>query len=101
MKRDTSEGMLFIGAKPFMSYISSLVMIAANKKEVVIKARGKFISKAVDVAQMGKTRFLKEFKIKSIDVGSQEFENKEKNKKDNNTIVRKIRVSTITIVMSK
>lgn len=91
-KKDNNEGKLFIGSKPFMSYISSLVILASQRKEVEIKARGKFISKAVDVAQMAKNRFVDGLEVKSIDIGSEEFENEQK---------RIIRVSTINIVVGK
>jgi len=59
--------------------------------EVIIKARGKFISRAVDVAEVAAKRFLENtIKIKEIKVNSEEFENKEG---------RQVRVSTIEITL--
>lgn len=62
-------------------------------KEVTIKARGKFISRAVDVAEVSAKRFLENtVQVDAIRINSEEFENKEG---------RKVRVSTIEITLSK
>ena len=61
--------------------------------EVVIKARGKFISKAVDISEVAIKRFLEnQVKSDKILVDSEEFINKEG---------RKVRVSTIEIYLKK
>ena len=90
------DNIIFIGMKPFMNYVTSVVVLftTKNKKEVVIKARGKFITRAVDVAEVARKRFLEKenLKIKDIKINSEEFENKEK---------RKVNVSTIEITLSK
>ncbi|MFH1072834.1 MAG: RNA-binding protein [Nanoarchaeota archaeon] len=60
---------IFIGEKPFMNYVTSVIMqfTTKNANEVIIKARGKFISRAVDVAEVSRKRFLKDqFKINDI-----------------------------------
>ena len=48
------DNVIFIGIKPFMNYVTSVVMqfTTKNKKEVVVKARGKFINRAVDVSEV-------------------------------------------------
>lgn len=90
------ENVVYIGTKPFMNYVTSVVMqfTTQNKPEVTIKARGKFINRAVDVAEVIKRRFLKEhnLKVKDIRIDSEEFENKEG---------KKVNVSTIEIVLNK
>ncbi len=63
-----------------MNYVTGVVIQFKNKaKEVTIKARGKFISKGVDVAEVARRKFLedKNVSIKNISIGSEEFENKE------------------------
>lgn len=47
-----SENVIFIGSKPFMNYVTGVVtqFSTKNQKQVIIKARGKFITRAVDVA---------------------------------------------------
>jgi DNA-binding protein len=79
-----------------MNYVTGVVMQFTTKgsKEVVVKARGKFISRAVDVSEVVKKKFLKEqsLKIKDIKIDSEEFENKEG---------KKVNVSTIEITLTK
>ena len=92
----SDENVVFIGAKPFMNYVTGVVMQLTTKNlpEVIIKARGKFISRAVDVAEVVTKKFLKEqgIKVKNIKIDSEEFENKEK---------RKVNVSIIEITLGK
>jgi DNA-binding protein len=92
----SDENVVFIGGKPFMNYVTAVVMQFTTKgaREVVIKARGKFISRAVDVAEVCRKRFLKDHNIEvnNIKTDSEEFENKEG---------RKVNVSTIDITMGK
>jgi DNA-binding protein len=63
-------------------------------REVIVRARGKFISRAVDVAEVATKRFLKEHNIavKDIKIDSEEFDNKEG---------RRVNVSTIDITLAK
>jgi archaea-specific DNA-binding protein len=91
----TLDNSIFIGTKPFMNYVTSVVMQFTTKDagEVIIKARGKFISRAVDVAEVASKRFLKgQIKLKDIRIDSEEFTNKEG---------RQVRVSTIEVVLDK
>lgn len=91
----TADNSIFIGSKPFMNYVTGVVMqfTTKNANDVIIKARGKFISRAVDVAEVASKRFLvNQVAIKDIKIDSEEFENKEG---------REVRVSTIEIVLGK
>lgn len=88
------DNSIFIGGKPFMNYVTGVVMQFTTKgaNEVIVKARGKFISRAVDVAEVATKRFLTgQVKIKNVNVDSEEFENKEG---------KQVRVSTIEIVLT-
>ena len=79
-KTNSKENSVFIGSKPFMNYVMGIV-VQFNKgaEEVTIKARGKFISKGVDVAEVARRKFLTEqnVSVKDIRIGSEEFKNKE------------------------
>ena len=91
----TDNNSVFIGGKPFMNYVTAVVMQFTTKdsNEVVIKARGKFISRAVDVAEVAARRFLdNRVGVVDIRINSEEFTNNEG---------RQVRVSTIEIVLSK
>lgn len=86
---------IWIGGKPFMNYITGVVMQFSTQKasSVVIKARGKFISRAVDVAEVVTKKFMENtVEIKKIKTDSVPFKNK-----DNKDIT----VSTIDILLSK
>jgi archaea-specific DNA-binding protein len=79
-KQKSQENSIFIGAKPFMNYVTGVIMQFGNgADEVTVKARGKFISKGVDVAEVARRKFLVEQKVtvKDVTIGSEEFENKE------------------------
>ena len=89
----TVDSSIFIGGKPFMNYVTGVVMQFTTKgaEEVIVKARGKFISRAVDIVEVAVKRFLKDqIAIKEIKVDSEEFQNKEG---------KDVRVSTIEIVL--
>lgn len=87
-----NDGVIFIGDKPFMVYVNSTLMqINKGINKLIIKSRGKFISKAVDVVEVVK-RVNNNMQISDVSITSSEFENKEK---------KMIRVSSIEIVLSK
>ena len=91
----TDDHVIFIGNKPFMNYVTGVVIqfTTQNAKEVVVKARGKFISRAVDVSEVASKRFLDgQVKVNDIKIDSEEFENKEG---------RQVRVSSIEIYLIK
>ncbi len=90
-----NDNSIFIGNKPFMNYVTGVVMQFTSKgsSEVIVKARGKFISRAVDIAEVARKRFLDNtIDVKDIRIDSEEFENQEG---------RTVRVSTIEITLAK
>ena len=89
------DNSIFIGNKPFMNYVTSVVVQFTTKgaKDVIVKARGKFISRAVDVSEVAMKRFMKDqIELKGIAIDSEEFKNKEG---------QDVRVSTIEITLAK
>lgn len=89
------DHVILVGGKPFMNYVTAVVMQFTTKgaDRVVIRSRGKFISRAVDVAEVVKSRFLKEqVEVEKIDIGSEEFQNREG---------KTVRVSTLDITIAK
>ena len=90
-----NESSMFVGTKPFMNYVTGVVMqfTAKGSSQVTIKARGKFIYRAVDIAEVVRKRFLKDqVDVKEIKIDSEEFTNNEG---------KQIRVSTIEIALAK
>ena len=81
MSEGKEDNSVYIGVKPFMNYVTSIVMhfTSRNRDEVVVKARGKWISRAVDVVEAVRKKFLKDknLQIKHVRIDSEEVENKE------------------------
>lgn len=92
---EADDHTIFVGSKPFMNYVTGVVMqfTTQNAETVVVKARGKFISKAVDIAEVATKRFLDgQAEISKISTTSEEFKNKEG---------RQVRVSAIELSLLK
>lgn len=86
---------VYIGSKPFMNYVTAVVMqfTTQNSDKVRIKSRGKFINKAVDVAEVVKRRFMSgQIAVEEVLIGSESFENREG---------REVNVSTIDVGLMK
>lgn len=69
-----AENAVYIGKKGLMSYVLAVVtQFNSGSNEVTIKARGKVISTAVDVAEIVRHKFLTDVKIKSITTATEEM----------------------------
>ena len=64
---------VLIGQKPLMSYATAIVMqINSGTKELSVKARGRVISKAVDVVEVCRRRFFDgKLSIKEVTIGTE------------------------------
>ncbi|MEM0493500.1 MAG: DNA-binding protein Alba [Candidatus Thermoplasmatota archaeon] len=92
-KQKAEENVIFIGNKPPMSYVLAIVtQFNSGSNEVIIKARGKAISRAVDAAEITRNRFITDAKVKEIKIGTEAVTNEE-GKTSN--------VSSIEIYLSK
>jgi DNA-binding protein len=87
---------IFIGNKPPMSYVMAVItaMSSGTINEIMLKARGKAITTAVDVAEITTNRFLKDLKVTAIGIGTEEMPPREG---DN----RSRMVSTMEIKLTK
>jgi DNA-binding protein len=90
------SGIVFIGSKTPMEYVLAVItrLSASDAKEVVLKARGQAITTAVDVAEITRSRFLKDLKISKIAIGTEEMPAREGEN-------RARMVSTIEIALTK
>lgn len=62
-----------IGKKPVMNYVTACVtLFNSGNGEVMVRARGQAIEKAIDTVQMLRHGFLKDVLIKSINLGSED-----------------------------
>ncbi|MFA6022951.1 MAG: DNA-binding protein Alba [Candidatus Pacearchaeota archaeon] len=94
-KKNTNQ--IFIGNKPFMKYVIATIMQLKEESNnsATVKARGKFISRAVDVAEVVKKKVKETDKIElkdKIKINTEGFINEEG---------RNINISTIEINLAK
>jgi DNA-binding protein len=75
MEMSEKSGIVFIGSKTPMDYVLAVMtrLSAGNAKEVILKARGRAITTAVDVAEITRRRFLRNLKISKIAIGTEEM----------------------------
>jgi DNA-binding protein len=86
------DNVIYIGKKPTIGYVLAvLTQLSQNVPEVIIRARGKQISRAVTVLELLKRKYRPDIKVKSITTSSEELQSK-----DGKTV----RVSAIEIVVS-
>jgi len=72
------ENVIYVGNKPPMSYVLAVVtQFNGGSDEVIIKARGRAISRAVDTAEITRNRFVTNAKIKDIKIGTESITNEE------------------------
>ncbi len=88
----SEENTVFIGKKETMAYVMAVVtQFNQESDEVIIKARGRAISKAVDVAEITKNKFLQEIGIKDIVTDTEKIEQEDED--------RTVNVSSIEITL--
>ena len=69
LRDSTGMDRILVGSKNVMSYVLACVtLFNKGANEVVIKARGRLISRAVDVAEITRHRFLTDLVVKSIEI---------------------------------
>ncbi len=70
----SKDNIVYIGNKPVMNYVLAVVtQMNSGTDEVILKARGKAISRAVDVAEIVRNRFMPDTKLGSIDISTEEL----------------------------
>ncbi|MEE9595120.1 MAG: DNA-binding protein Alba [Candidatus Hydrothermarchaeales archaeon] len=89
----TDDNVIFVGRKPTMNYVLAMMTQFSNgSKIVIVKARGRSISKAVDVVEITRKRFIPDSKVKKIDIATEDIKTEEG---------ETIKVSSIEISLSK
>ena len=75
----TDDNVVYIGnKKEAMSYVMAVTtQFNKGSEEVVLKARGGAISRAVDTAEITKNRFLQDLEILDITTDTEELENED------------------------
>lgn len=78
-KNKSNENIIYVGKKPPMSYVLAVVtqFNTTGSDEVIIKARGRSISTAVDTAEIVRNRFVTDAIIKEIKIDTESVTNEE------------------------
>ena len=67
---------IFVGSKPVMNYVLAVVTLFNNGSDsVLIRARGKAISRAVDTAEIVRNRFITDCDVSDINISTEKLEN--------------------------
>jgi DNA-binding protein len=62
-----------IGKKPIMNYVvACMTLLNTGVGEVMVRARGQSITKAVETVEMLRRAFMKNIKLHSVDIGTEE-----------------------------
>jgi DNA-binding protein len=87
------NAVVYVGDKPVMNYVLA-VMTQFNKpvSSVILKARGRAISRAVDAAEITRNRFMPNVIVKDITISTEAIPNEEG---------KTVNVSSMEIVLSK
>ena len=74
-RKPSAENVVFIGIKPVMNYVLAVItQFNMGTGDVILKARGRAISTAVDVAEITRNRFLKGLQVQNILIGTEEVQ---------------------------
>ncbi|MCS7094487.1 MAG: DNA-binding protein Alba [Thaumarchaeota archaeon] len=84
----TSDVTVLVGKKPAMSYVLACLIALQQGQNITLKARGKAISRAVDVVQILRNRFLRDLRVQQINLGTETLKGQDG---------RDVNVSTIEI----
>lgn len=89
----TNDNTVLIGRKPVMNYVvACMTFFNSGAKKVVVKARGRAISRAVDTVELLRRAFVKDLQLQDIALGTEEVTRSEGQKSN---------VSTIEITVTK
>jgi DNA-binding protein len=87
------ENTVYVGSKPTPSYVLAVVtQISEGRENVSLKARGKSITKAVDVVERLRNQHMPEIEVTSKDIGTDIIEDSDGND---------IKLSSVTIELEK
>jgi len=68
------DNVVYVGSKPIMNYCMAVIESLRHSDSVALKARGRAISRAVDVAEVTRNRYLNGVKVESIDIMTEELD---------------------------
>ena len=86
---------VFIGNKPPMSYVMAVITALSSGaiNEITLKARGRAITTAVDVAEITSNRFIKDLKVTAVGIGTEEMPAREGDNRSRNVSIIEIKLA--------
>jgi len=87
-KINTDSNIFYVGNKPPMNYVTAIMVLlnSGSLTEVILKARGNTISRAVDAAEITHNRFLTNAEVKHIHIGTEVVTNEDGGKSNVSSI---------------
>lgn len=77
-RQGVGENVVLVGKKPAMNYVLAVVtQFNGGARSVKVRARGNAISRAVDVAEIARHRFVTDAKVGLIEINSEELSNED------------------------
>lgn len=78
---------VFIGRKPVLNYVlACMTLFKSGHEEIVVKARGRSISHAVDVVEVLRNRFMPNAEVVKIEIGTDQIETDDRGSSNVSTI---------------
>ena len=72
------ERVVYIGKKPTMNYVLAVVThFHEGSREVIVKGRGRSISRAVDVAEIVRGRFVPDAEVRQVRISTEKVTSEE------------------------
>jgi DNA-binding protein len=92
-KENKKGNVVLVGRKPVMNYVTACItFFNSGELHVIVKARGRAISRAVDTVELLRRAFIKNLEIESIKISTEELIRLEGQQSN---------VSTIEIIVTK
>jgi len=83
---------IYVGRKPVLNYVlACMTLFKSGQETVLVKARGQSISRAVDVVEVLRNRFMPAVKVEGIGIGTEQMQSEDRPTPSN--------VSTIEIAL--
>jgi DNA-binding protein len=92
---EKKQDVVFIGNKPPMSYVMAVMtaLSSGDISEITLKARGRAITTAVDVAEITSNRFIKDLAVTSVGIGTEELPAREGENRSRNVSIIEIKLA--------
>ena len=74
-KKSNESNIIYVGRKLPMDYVLAIVTAFSGSevKEIIVKARGRSITTAVDAVEIARRKFVKDTKVDNVTIGTEEM----------------------------